>query len=757
MKYFSFIFNVFLRDIGYLSSLIRGRKRGKAIVGIYDNFFSQGRLKVIVRDYGLKIFFDGIEITSGYGLKVAINTLGIWTDSSMADWIITDKGNGSIEIKVVFMELPLHGIWNIKIENEKTISWKLDVETEEGLCINEIMIFYSLAADYKICSFGGCLDTAIAKSILKRSEASGVILKLSGKQHNIFQSFRLNSPVFRKQCLMGFRKFNSQDAVNYPSGRHSIFSGIMDLLSSDSIGEKAAAPLYGIANFNSSAEISGFRPQDECLAASGVDPDICNSNNRDIVESKKDAPDFSPGGCAESERQKFKRNLNILLVNLPWQSGGKWGVRAGSRWPHIKDDSEEGYLPFPFFLAYAAALLEKNNISVSIIDAIAQQINKDEFMTMILSRNLDYLVAETSIPSFYHDLEILEKVSKTGIRIILCGACSEINQIEFLKKNKFIDFVISGEYEYPLLELILSLQENKDISWIRGLIYRNNDGVIKNTPRPPFNIDLLPWPHRETLPMEKYMDNPGGIPCPSVQMLASRGCLFGCNFCLWPQVMYQGAHHRARKISSVINEMEFLVRVKKFKSVYFDDDTFNIGRERILNLCREIARRGLQVVPWAIMARADLMDEGLLLEMRKSGLAAVKYGVESSSQELIDNCGKNMNLKKAEKMILFTKSIGIKTHLTFSFGLPGETNSTIEETIDYALRLAPHTAQFSIATPFPGTRYFDDLDNKGLIIDKAWNNYDGNAKSVIKLKDVDNDGLELAKARAYTSWNNKHK
>ena len=448
----------------------------------------------------------------------------------------------------------------------------------------------------------------------------------------------------------------------------------------------------------------------------------------------------------------MRRKLKVLLANLPWQRNGIWGVRAGSRWPHIKDESEGYYLPFPFFLAHATSLLQKYNINTSIIDAIAERIPEGKFLEKLSEMNIDYLVAETSIPSFYYDMQLLKKISSMGISTILCGPNSEIYQPQFLKNHSFVDFVLYGEYEFTLLDLIKSLQDGGDIRNVKGIVYRDSGSAIKTLQRAPFDINLLPWPHRNSLSMDKYLDAPGEMLTPSVQMLASRGCPFGCQFCLWPQVIYFGHHYRARDVKDTIDEMENLVREEGFKSVYFDDDTFNIGKERMLNFCREIRIRGLDKVQWAIMARPDLMDEEILEEMKKSGLWAVKYGVESATQSLVDNIEKNMNLKKAEKMIKFTKKLGIKTHLTFTFGLPGETKQTIERTIRCAQRLDPFSVQFSIMTPFPGTKYYEVLERKGLIISKDLSCYDGHFKSVIQLEDLTGRDLEMAKEKAFRSW-----
>ena len=448
----------------------------------------------------------------------------------------------------------------------------------------------------------------------------------------------------------------------------------------------------------------------------------------------------------------MNRKLKILLVNLPWQRGGVWGVRAGSRWPHIKDEGEGDYLPFPFFLAYATSLLQKHNIDAMMLDAIAEEFPEDKFLKTISRRNVDYLVSETSIPSFYDDLRILKKISSLGVPIILCGPNSKIYQPQFLKEHSFISFVLYGEYEFTLLDLIKCLQKDNDLSKIKGLIYRDNGIIKKNPKRESFDINLLPWPHRDNLPMNRYLDTPGEMPTPSVQMMASRGCPFKCQFCLWPQVVYQGHHYRVRDVEDVVDEMEYLVKERGFKSVYFDDDTFNIGKKRMLNFCREIKIRGLDKIQWAIMARPDLMDEEILEEMKKAGVWAVKYGVESAVQSLVDNIEKNTDLKKAEKMVKYTKKLGIRTHLTFTFGLPGETKQTIEKTIKYAQKLNPFSAQFSIVTPFPGTKFYEVLEKRGLIISKDLSCYDGHYSCIFQPDNLSPADLEQAKQFAYRTW-----
>lgn len=443
--------------------------------------------------------------------------------------------------------------------------------------------------------------------------------------------------------------------------------------------------------------------------------------------------------------------MKILLVNLPWKSGSRWGVRAGSRWPHIKDQTEENYLSFPFYLAYAVALLKKHGFDAHIIDAIAQKTSYDSFYKEIISLKPDLLVVETSTVTLNHDIRFLSRFNG-DFQIALCGPDVHIARVDFLNKNKNIDYVLYGEYEATLLELTQKLKNNQALDALNGLLHRQGGKAIKNPPRELIeDLDWLPWPERKLLLIKKYNDAPGDIPLPCASMWASRGCPYKCSFCLWPQVMYGGNSYRVRSVKNVVDEMEYLVNDLGFKSVYFDDDTWNIGRKRMLDFCQELKHRDLQI-PWAIMARAELMDEALLEVMRDAGLFAVKYGIESSSQKILDDTGKGLNLKKAEEIIKYTKYLGIRTHLTFTFGLIGETRETIKNTIDYALLLNPTSVQFSLATPFPGTKFYKQMDEKGYLLTKDLEKFDGNHSSVIRTEKLTAKQLENAKKQAYARW-----
>ncbi|MCI4625084.1 MAG: radical SAM protein [Candidatus Magnetoovum sp. WYHC-5] len=448
--------------------------------------------------------------------------------------------------------------------------------------------------------------------------------------------------------------------------------------------------------------------------------------------------------------------MKILLCNSPWYKPGYYGVRAGSRWPHF-EKSVSNYMPFPFFLAYAAASLEKAGFDVSVIDGIAERLSMDEFYARLLNYKPQLVVYEVSTPSIEHDLAVAKETKeKCGqdVLIVLCGAHSSMYNTEFIKNHPFVDIVIQGEYELALVEIVEKLSKQESFNDVAGTIVRihKTDDIKMNEGRPLCkDLNAFPWPARHLFPMDKYCDLPGGIPAPSLQVWASRGCPYHCIFCSWPQIMYGSSQYRTRDVDDTVNEIAWCVEKYGFKSYYFDDDTFNIGKERMLKLCQKIKEKNLNL-PWAIMARADNMDEEILSAMADAGLYSLKYGVESGVQDIVNSSGKSLNLDKVKSVVKYTKGLGIKVHLTFTFGLPGETWDSVKKTIDFATKADPDTLQFSIVTPFPGSKYYNALEEKGYILSKNWQEYDGYKTAVIRTDTLSNKDLEAALKLANRRW-----
>ena len=425
--------------------------------------------------------------------------------------------------------------------------------------------------------------------------------------------------------------------------------------------------------------------------------------------------------------------MKTILVNPPWATEGFYGVRAGSRWPHLESCDSSDYMPFPFFMAYAAAVLERADKSVMVVDACAEKLDDKTCFARIEQFAPDLVVIETATPTVVMDLEFARRLKQELRidRVALCGPHALMLEPGFLEANPPVDFVLRGEYEGILLDLVDSIEKDGDLTTIQGLIYRGADGIVRDTgPRALLeNIDSLPWPARHLFNMSLYSDRPGSIPLPSLQMWASRGCPYQCVFCVWPQIMYGGNRYRARNPVDVVNELERCLNRWPFKSFYFDDDTFNIGKQRIKALSKEIKARKIGL-PWGAMARADHVDREILQAMKDAGLVSIKYGMESGVQQLIDASGKNLKIEDVERAVNLSKELGIQVHLTFTFGLPGETKETIKRTIQKAIEINPFSVQFSIATPFPGTVYFLSLKEKGYVLSENWEEYSGSTGAV---------------------------
>ncbi len=447
--------------------------------------------------------------------------------------------------------------------------------------------------------------------------------------------------------------------------------------------------------------------------------------------------------------------MKVFLGNSPWREKGRYGVRAGSRWPHLEQEGAD-YMPFPFFLAYATSLLRREGFEARVVDGIAEGLSEEQFLSRVEHEMPDLVLLEVSTPTAKLD-EAMAKAMRqrlgTRTKIAFCGADARLYDPSFLRDVPQVDFVLTGEYEITALELARTLRERRTPSDVLGVTYRDpGGGVVANTRRPLLdNLDYLPWPARDQLPMLKYRDVSLGLPLPSLQMWASRGCPYKCNFCAWPQLMYASSRYRVREPARVVDEMNAVIEQYGYRSVYFDDDTFNIGKRRILRLCEELRARG-PAVPWGIMARGDTSDEETFEAMATAGLEAVKIGVESAVQELVDRCGKGLDLAMVKESIRICKRLGLRVHLTFTFGLPGETWETAHRTIQFALEQEPDSVQFSIVTPFPGSAYYQELERQGMLVSRDWALYDGYKRAVIRTKSMEATELEEVLGEAQAAW-----
>ena len=427
--------------------------------------------------------------------------------------------------------------------------------------------------------------------------------------------------------------------------------------------------------------------------------------------------------------------MKTLIINPPAEAGFE---RSG-RWP---SKSAGGACQEPLFLAYAAAVLEKNNLEVELIDCRPNYISLAELLEKV-DDNVGLAIIQTSTPSLNLDLKTCQALKEKNpqMKTALVGPHTSALDKEVLEANPFVDLILRGEYDYTTLDVTLAVEKKSGFEGIKGITFRSNGEIIRNENRDYImNLDELPFPSRHFLPTDKYFE-PLFIGRPTLRLITSRGCPFCCTFCLWPQLMY-GRMFRARDPVKVVDEIELLKNEYKIKEYYFDDDTFTINPQRVEKICDEIIKRKINL-PFDCLGRVDTVTLEMLKKMKQAGCHLIRYGVESGSPKILENIRKQITPEKIKFAFKAAKDAGIKTHATVIFGLPGETKETIEETIKFVLELGADYAQFPVAIPYPGTEFFSEAKEKGWLLSEDWETYDA-SRAVIEYPELSAKEIEKA-------------
>jgi anaerobic magnesium-protoporphyrin IX monomethyl ester cyclase len=418
--------------------------------------------------------------------------------------------------------------------------------------------------------------------------------------------------------------------------------------------------------------------------------------------------------------------MKACVVNAPWETNERWGIRAGCRFPNMMPRRHNSYVPYPFLVGYTASFLAAHGIDVLAIDGVGERCSIDSFFDRISAFHPDLLIAETATTSFQYDMALLTKLTNRipALKIVLYGPHVSILPDEALRETG-IYAVIAGEPEQTALALAIALQDRGDLSAVDGLIWRDSTGtVIRNPPRKLLpDIDSLPYPDRTQLPLRNY--HVPGFPEQVVFMYGSRGCPFRCNFCLWPQTLFEQGSYRARPGRSIAREMQWVIQNHpETRSIFFDDDTFHLGDARMNELADELER--LQVsIPWGCNARADHWSKETLLRLKKNGLFTLRIGIESGDQSILDTIKKDLDLESAASMLRMAHDIGIQIHISFVVGLQGESHQSLENTLRFIRSVPVDSVQFSVAVPFPGTSYYSYVEERGLFVTKDWTKFNG--------------------------------
>lgn len=445
--------------------------------------------------------------------------------------------------------------------------------------------------------------------------------------------------------------------------------------------------------------------------------------------------------------------MRVLIANPPAyiKDHSRHLVQAGSRWSFSikipKGSCKDHYLPYPFFLGYSSALLKRDtDVNVRAVDACALDFDENDFIYYVKSHEPDVLVMEVPTISFPLVMDLVKEIKeKIGCRIVIAGSHATALAEDIMKKYPFIDYCLLGEYEITLKDLVKHVLTAKDdiknAKDVDGLAFRRGNKVVVNERRELLkDLDSLPYPDRDDLPVEYYHDfEIVGKPC--VQMLTSRGCPSACIFCIERQVTYASPLYRRRDPVKVVDEISFVKERYRAKQIYFDDETATINRRHIGSICKEMMVRKLDI-SWTCMGDITLGYD-TLKHMARANCVGLKFGVETINMRTIADIKKSfINLDKVKQFTKWCKELDLWTHATYMIGLPGDTKEDILKTLDFAVKLGTDSAQFSIATPFPGTPFFEIAEENGWLITYDWTMYDGASYSVVSYPWLTKDEIE---------------
>ncbi len=376
----------------------------------------------------------------------------------------------------------------------------------------------------------------------------------------------------------------------------------------------------------------------------------------------------------------------------------------------------------PLGVLAMAAFVEREGYSVQLLDAFALGLGVPQAVAEIKNRRPLLVGISCLTADAVMTVELCRQLRSQcpEIKIILGNTHARIFADYFVEQG-LADFVCTGEGEYTVSELLGKLKHGGDLAEVRGIVWSPAAGqVLRNPDRPLIeDLDSLPMPARHLAPMDIYR-------APfyfhygkkAEGLMTSRGCPNQCAFCC----VHGGRKPRYRSAALMVQEMDILATQYATDYASFQDSLFMGNKRRVFEFSDLIKGRRHKM-PWSCEGHVNFVDPKLLAAMRAAGCQVICYGIESGVQRLLERVNKKQKLERIEEAVRLTKEAGIKVFGLFMLGLPGETAADSATTIGFARRLGLDFAQFSIFSPYPGSRLFDELVAEGRIDPMAWDQF----------------------------------
>lgn len=391
----------------------------------------------------------------------------------------------------------------------------------------------------------------------------------------------------------------------------------------------------------------------------------------------------------------------------------------------------------PLGLAYCASYLELHNHVVHIYDPPPYK--KDTLIEHIRAFKPDIIGISCMTPTFNAACSIAQKIKSVCTIPIVFGGIHPTSVPRETLHNKYIDYIVIGEGEITLTELVHALSQNQDVSSIKGIGYKDGSEIKINPARPLIeNLDDVPLPARELFPLNWYFQRFMGIRGKWVKvtnMISSRGCPYNCTYCASKLLFSRKVRFNSPEF--VVKEMELLIKQYKLDGVSFSDDTFSINKDRAIGICKEIKKRKLNCI-WRVQMRADTIHEDVIEALAKAGCIQVDVGVESGSDRILNILKKGITSDQILNAAHILKKHRMRLCATFMIGNPSETMEDIMLTRSLASKIQADYTQFFITTPYPGTEMYNDICKRSpeIIKNISYDNFRHGGADLVSLVDT---------------------
>jgi anaerobic magnesium-protoporphyrin IX monomethyl ester cyclase len=392
----------------------------------------------------------------------------------------------------------------------------------------------------------------------------------------------------------------------------------------------------------------------------------------------------------------------------------------------------------PLGIGYLAAFARQQDHDVELLDMGVETITLSEEYF----RRFDVVGISMDTTRYFNAMNIAKMAKDAGACVIMGGYHATFTDKETLETG-LVDFIIRGEGEEIFTQLLSVLEEGKipdKLSQVDGISYLLNGEYKKNKDaRLPANLDDFPFPARDLFKLDRYKISLNDLPM--TNMITSRGCPFDCFFCC--STRFGGKKWRYRSAKSIVDEIEMLYKDYGYKAFAFMDDNFTTSKKRIMDFADELEARNLTDIIWWCFSRVDVLveNEDMVKRMAEAGAFKVFLGLESANAETLEDYGKNISHRQQVQAVALLHKYGINVQGSFVMGDVKETEEMIGKTVEMAMEMDPQSLQFSIVTPFPGTRLYEKIVKEKRLLHKQWDLYDG-LHSVIRTDHISPQRLE---------------